>query len=110
MTIADELESAKIEEMQLSGEKRLSDDISTLEAEAAQMTLEKEKAEKAILDLRAAEDPVKRITHHEEIFNMQQEKLRLEVDIKFRTNKINRIKLGIDEMDSSEGVKNGFLF
>lgn len=110
MTIADELESANTEEMDLSGEKRLPDDIPTLEAEIAQMTLELEKAEQAILDLRAAEDPVKRISHHEEIFKMQQEKLRLGVDIKFRTNKINRINMGIDEMDASSGVKSGFLF
>jgi len=96
--------------MELSGEKRLSDDIAELEAEVARMTLEREKAAKAILDLRAAEDPAKRISHHEEIFKWQQEKLRLDVDIKFRTNKINRINMGIDEMQPSDGVKGGFLF
>lgn len=110
MTIADELESAKIEENLMSGDKRLSDDVNVLEAEVAQMTLAREKAEQAIRELRAAEDPKKRISHHEEIFQMQQEKLRLEVDIKFRTNKINRINLGISELDASDGIKNGFLF
>lgn len=94
----------------LSGEKRLSDDIPTLEAEVAEMTLQREKVMQAVRDLRDAEDPANRIYHHEEIFELQQEKLRLDVDIKFRTNKINRIQLGIDEMDASSGVKNGFLF
>lgn len=101
MTHADESKSAK---------KRLSDDIPTLEAEAAEMTLQKEKAMQRIRDLREAEDPKNGIYHHTEIFEAQQEKLRLEVDIKFRTNKINRINLGISEMDESDGVRNGFLF
>ena len=41
---------------------------------------------------------------------MKQEKLRLEVDIKFRSNKINRINLGIDELPSGEDTSNGFAF
>jgi len=94
----------------MSGDTRLSDDVNVLEAEVAQMTLQREKTEQAVRDLRAAEDPVKRISHHEEIFRLQQEKLRLEVDIKFRTNKINRINMGISELDASDGVKSGFLF
>ena len=94
----------------LSGEKRLSDDIPTLEAEVAEMTLQRETVMQSIRDLREAEDPKAKIYHHKEIHEAQQEKLRLDVDIKFRTNKINRINLGIDEMDASSGVKNGFLF
>ncbi|EGB15839.1 hypothetical protein DND132_2636 [Pseudodesulfovibrio mercurii] len=93
-----------------SGEKRLSDDIDVLEAEVAQLTLELEKTKRAVRDLMAAEDPVAGIYHHEEIFRAQQDKLRLDVEIQFRTNKIHRIKLGITDMEPSEGVKNGFLF
>lgn len=106
-TPADESKSAKAEQ---AVEKRLSDDIPTLEAEAAEMTLQQEKVIKAIRELMEAEDPKNGIYHHTEIFELQQEKLRLGVDIKFRTNKINRINLGIEDMEGSEGVQNGFLF
>ncbi|WP_319469386.1 hypothetical protein [uncultured Pseudodesulfovibrio sp.] len=101
MTNADESKSV---------EKRLSDDIQVLEAEVAEKTLRREKVMQAIRDLRDAEDPKKRIFHHTEIFELQQEKLRLDVEIKFRTNKINRINLGIEDMDSGSGLKDGFLF
>ncbi len=107
MTHAEELKS---DSPAFNGDRRLSDDVNVLEAEVAQMTLEREKAEQVIRDLRDAEDPIKRISHHEEIFKWQQEKLRLDVDIKFRTNKINRINMGIDDLEASDGVKNGFLF
>ena len=98
------------EEESRSGDKRLSDDLDVLEAEVAQLTLELEKAKQTVRQLMEAEDPKAGIFHHEEIFRQQQDKLRLDVEIQFRTNKINRIKLGIEELDPSEGVKNGFLF
>ncbi|QJB56356.1 hypothetical protein [Pseudodesulfovibrio sp. zrk46] len=107
MTNADESKSVSPVEQ---GEKRLSDDVNVLEAEVAQMTLEREKAIQSIRDLREAEDPVKKIYHHEEIFQAQQLKLRLDVEIKFRTNKINRINLGMEEMETSPGLSKGFLF
>jgi len=93
-----------------SGEARLSDDIPTLEAEAAQLTLERERTVKRVRELMEAENPKEGIYHHKEIFELQQEKLRLDVDIKFRTNKINRITLGIEEGGPSEGLEKGFLF
>ena len=106
MTNAEESKSANVEE----AEKRLSDDIQVLEAEVAQLTLQREKVMQMIRDLRDGEDPKNGVFHHEEIFAAQQEKLRLDVDIKFRTNKINRINLGIEELEASSGVKGGFLF
>jgi len=107
MTNADESKSVNPE---LSGDRRLSDDIKVLEAEVAEMTLQREKTVQMIRDLREAEDPANKIYHHEEIFQAQQEKLRLDVDIKFRTNKINRINLGMEDMEVSDGVQGGFLF
>ena len=92
------------------GETRLSDDIAVLEAEAAEMTLRRDEVLQMVRDLREAEDPARKIYHHEEIFQAQQEKLRLDVEIKFRTNKVNRINLGMEEMQVSGGVKSGFLF
>ncbi|QGY39894.1 hypothetical protein GM415_07065 [Pseudodesulfovibrio cashew] len=103
MTHAEESKSA-------SGEARLSDDIQVLEGEVAQLTLERERVMKTIRELREAEDPANKIFHHEEIFTLQQDKLRLDVEIKFRTNKINRINLGMEEAGVSQGVKGGFLF
>lgn len=93
-----------------SADTRLSDDIPTLEEEVARLTLEREKVKLAVRQFMEAEDPKNGVCHHEEIFRLQQDKLRLDVEIKFRTNKINRINLGISEMDASSGVKNGFLF
>ncbi len=93
-----------------SGEKRLSDDIEVLEAEVVEKTTRREKVMQSVRDLREAEDPKKRIFHHKEIFELQQEKLRLDVEIKFRTNKINRINLGIEDMEAGSGLENGFLF
>ncbi len=89
---------------------RLSDDIPTLEAEIAELTLELEKVKKTARELLEAEDPKNGIFYHTEIFEMKQEKLRLEVDIKFRSNKINRITLGIDGLEDSGEAKDGFLF
>ncbi|BDQ37746.1 hypothetical protein SYK_21060 [Pseudodesulfovibrio nedwellii] len=91
-------------------EKRLSEDIPTLEAEVVELTVERDEAMLKIRQLRNDEDPKNGVYYHKEIFQLQQDKLRLDVEIKFRTNKINRINLGIEEMDTSGGVKNGFLF
>jgi len=92
-----------------SAEPRLSDDIPTLEKEIKEMTLEQENVIKSKQDFMEAEDFKKGIYHHTEIHELQQEKLRLGVDIQFRVNKINRIKLGIDGMQPGEDP-NGFVF
>lgn len=89
---------------------QLSDDIPTLEAEVAAYTLQKEKAAARIRELMAAENPKQGITHHEEIFSLQQDKLRLEVEVKFRQNKINRIRLGVTDEEMQGGASDGFLF
>ncbi|WP_285906540.1 hypothetical protein [Pseudodesulfovibrio pelocollis] len=100
MTHADESRSV---------EQRLSEDIPTLEAEIAALTLERETTIRTIRELMAAERPSEGIYHNAEIFELQRDKLRLDVDIQFRVNKINRINLGIDGLGPSE-PKNGFLF
>ncbi|WP_272701556.1 hypothetical protein [Desulfovibrio sp. Fe33] len=100
----------KQKEESKSGNNRLSDDVNVLEAEVAELNLDLEKTKQAIRRLREEEDPANGVYRHEEIFRMQQDKLRIDVEIQFRTNKINRIKLGIEELEPSEGVRNGFLF
>lgn len=92
-----------------SDNPRLPEDIPTLEAEIASLTLEREKTIQTIRALMAAENPREGIYHNAEIFELQRDKLRLDVDIQFRVNKINRINLGIDGLGPSE-PGDGFLF
>ncbi|KAB1442742.1 hypothetical protein [Pseudodesulfovibrio senegalensis] len=89
---------------------QLSDDIHVLEAEIATLTLEVERTKQRIRDLMADEDPVAGISHHQDIFQAQQDKLRMEVEVKFRQNKINRIRLGVDAGDVQGAPADGFLF
>lgn len=91
-------------------EKRLPEDIPSLEAEIAELTAELERVQTVTKELIAAEDFKNGVFHHKEIHEMKQEKLRLEVDIKFRSNKINRINLGIDELPPGDEPSNGFVF
>ena len=84
-------------------------DIPALEAEIAALRGERETVMALIRERRAAEDPARRVFHAQEIFRLQQEKLRLDVDIQFRVNKINRIRLGIDGLDPGP-PRDGFPF
>lgn len=93
-----------------SDNPQLSDDINVLEAEVAKFTHLIKECEKRIRELMDAEDPKQGVFHHEEIFQLQQDKLRYDVEAKFRRNKINRLELGMDETQVSPGVKDGFLF
>lgn len=90
-------------------ETQLSEDIPTLEAEIVELTAERERVIQSIQDFMKAEDPKNGIYHNTEIFQLQQDKLRLGVDIQFRTNKINRINIGIDGIMPGEDP-NGFVF
>ncbi|MBI9081035.1 MAG: hypothetical protein JEY79_15010 [Pseudodesulfovibrio sp.] len=92
-----------------SVETQLSEDIPTLEAEIVELTQERERVIKSTREFLDAEDPAKGIFHNTEIHELKQEKLRIDVDIKFRSNKINRINLGVDGM-GSELPKDGFVF
>jgi hypothetical protein len=77
--------------------------IAKTEAEMAGFTAERDACVKRCRELLAAEDPAKGIFHAAEIFRLQQNKLRLEVEMEFRRKKINRIRLGMDET-STPGV------
>jgi len=71
----------------------LSDDIHKLKQEIEDFTIQKTSCESRINELRNQEDPAAGKFHHEEIFSLQQEKLRLQVEIEFRENKINRLMM-----------------
>ncbi len=73
--------------------------ISRCEAEMAAFAVERDACVAKCRELLAAEDPDKGVFHAAEIFRLQQDKLRLEVEMEFRRKKINRIRLGISEDD-----------
>ncbi|MBA4357731.1 MAG: hypothetical protein C0405_08410 [Desulfovibrio sp.] len=86
-----------------------SETIACCEAEIAGFTAQRDECVRRVRELMAAEDPAQGIFHAQEIFLNQRDKLRLEVEIAFRTNKINRIRLGYVESDAAPGT-GGFLF
>ena len=73
--------------------------IARAEAEMAGFAAERDACVAKCRELLAAEDPAKGVFHAAEIFRLQQDKLRLEVEMEFRRKKVNRIRLGLDEVD-----------
>jgi uncharacterized protein involved in exopolysaccharide biosynthesis len=84
-----------------------STEIDTLEIEIKKFKSELDKCKEQIKLLMQSEKPSEGIFFAKEIFDKQQDKLRLEVEVELRQKKINRIKLGIAE---SQSPGNGFLF
>jgi hypothetical protein len=70
------------------------EEIARLEAEMGEFALRKSEREREIRQLRETEDPAKGVSNHVEIFQAQQDRLRLDVEIELRRKKINRLKLG----------------
>ena len=77
-------------------------EISRLREEIANLESEKCAAETQAKQLREAENPALGQYYAQEIFQAQQAKLRLEVEIQLRKNKINRIQLGWDGPDVAQ--------
>jgi len=75
-------------------DESVSDEIKILEAEAAELAAERAEMEARVRELREKEDLSQGIVFSKEIYEAQQNKLRLDVDIQFRRNKINRLKGG----------------
>jgi hypothetical protein len=63
-----------------------------LEAEIAALVKEQTECEARAKELLVQEDPVKGIYHHQEIFELKQDKLRLTTEILFRKNKLARLR------------------
>lgn len=74
----------------------LSNDIPTLESEISELTERLARTEASVKELRNAEDPSRGIFHAKEIFEAGQEKLRLQVEIKVRSNRVNMLRMGMD--------------
>ncbi len=71
--------------------------IAQCEAAMAEFAAQRDECLRRVRELMAAEDPAKGVFHAEEIHKLQQDKLRLDVEIEFKRKKINRIRLGVDE-------------
>jgi len=92
-------------------EEELSDEeiIARAEADMKRFAAERDACLARRKELMDAEDPDKGVFHAAEIFRLQQEKLRLDVEMEFRRKKINRIRLGIRET-SHQPPADGMLF
>lgn len=76
-------------------EKKLSEQVFELETEISALTSQRDAVTKKVRELRDAEDVQAGQVFASEIFSLQQEKLRLDVDIEFRRKKINRLLLDL---------------
>jgi len=73
--------------------------IAECEVAQAEFTAQRDECIRKVRELMAAEDPANGIFHANEIYRLQKDKLRLDVEIEFKRKKINRIRLGFDESD-----------
>ncbi len=91
--------AASVSNVEAVREEKLSDEeiIARAEADMKRFTSERDACVARRKELMDAEDPDKGVFHAAEIFRLQQEKLRLDVEMEFRRKKINRIRLGIRE-------------
>jgi len=71
------------------------DEIAALEQEIAALAAEQSEVQTRIRALHAEEDPAKGVFRSAEIHGAKQERLRLDFEIQFRKNKINRLKFGM---------------
>ncbi len=71
----------------------MSDEIKQLQREVEDLNVQKTSCAAKIDELRNSEDPQAGIFHHQEIFSLQQEKLRLQVELEFREKKLNRLSM-----------------
>ena len=78
--------------------------IARAQAEMDAFAAERDACVKKCRALLAAEDPAAGVFHAAEIYRLQKDKLRLEVEMEFKRKKINRIRLGMEELaDSGPG-------
>ncbi|WP_052507550.1 hypothetical protein [Desulfonatronovibrio magnus] len=79
-----------------SEEKSLTEQIQSLNIQMEEFLAQKKACQQKVKELMAAEDPSRKIFHHQEIFNLKQDSLRLEVEVEFCRKKINRLNLGYE--------------
>lgn len=80
----------------LPEEESVPDEIELIKKQMEDFQNQKKKCRERVKELMVSEDPSKGIYHHQEIFTLQQDSLRLEVEAEFCRKKINRLSLGYD--------------
>ncbi len=78
--------------MNTSPSESKSPTVEELEAEITAFAKEKAACEAKAKELLGHEDPANGIFHHQEIFQLKQDKLRLKTEILFRKNKLARLR------------------
>jgi len=68
-----------------------SQQIKTIEKEIARFKAEQAQAQAKVKELLLQEDPARGITFHEDIFRLQQDKLRLDTEIQILQVKLRRL-------------------
>jgi hypothetical protein len=68
-----------------------SQQIETIEKEIARFKAEQDEAQAKVKELLLNEDPARGITFHEDIFRLQQDKLRLDTEIQILQVKLRRL-------------------
>ena len=71
-------------------------EMAVLCAEAEELAARQKQVVAEIRRLRETEDLEAGKVHAQEIFSLQQEKMRLEVEIELRRRRVNRIRLSLD--------------
>ena len=82
--------------------------ILELEALSARLAAEKAARFAEEQDLRRQENPAQRVSFAKEIFELQHEQRRLEVEVLFVEQKIRRLRLGFAEDDAGADPSGGF--
>ncbi|MCA1944367.1 MAG: hypothetical protein LDL30_03650 [Desulfovibrio sp.] len=77
-------------------------EISRLREEITRLEAEQRAADQRAQQLRQAENPGAGVYYAQEIFQAQQDKLRLGVEIQLRKNKINRLQMGWDGLELAQ--------
>ncbi len=71
-------------------------EMAALSAEAEELAARQKEVMAEIRRLRESEDLAAGKVYAQEIFSLQQEKMRLEVEIEMRRRKVNRIRITLD--------------
>lgn len=70
----------------------VSQQVEHVEQEIAELRAEQASLQAKVKELLRSEDPANGITYHEEIFRMQQDKLRMDTEIQFLQVKLRRLQ------------------
>jgi len=78
-------------------EESVSAELERLSQEFEELKLQKETVEAQVKKLMAEEDPAQGVYYAQDIFRLQQDKLRLATEMEFRRRKQNRLRLAEEE-------------